>query len=95
MLLSEHSNQEIDVLKTMFMVLIHDAVEVDAGDTYAYDETGNLSKREREVKAAERIFNILPEEQGKKFGHCGMSLRKKKHRNQNLLMPLTDFNLLS
>ncbi|MBQ2238471.1 MAG: HD domain-containing protein [Lachnospiraceae bacterium] len=66
MLLSEHSNQEIDVLKTMFMVLIHDAVEVDAGDTYAYDETGNLSKREREVKAAERIFNILPEEQGKK-----------------------------
>ena len=66
MLLSEHSNQEIDVLKTMSMVLIHDAVEVDAGDTYAYDETGNLSKREREVKAAERIFNILPEEQGKK-----------------------------
>lgn len=66
MLLSEHSNQEINVLKTMFMVLIHDAVEVDAGDTYAYDETGNLSKREREVKAAERIFNILPEEQGKK-----------------------------
>lgn len=66
MLLSEYSNQEIDVLKTMSMVLIHDAVEVDAGDTYAYDETGNLSKREREVKAAERIFNILPEEQGKK-----------------------------
>ncbi|MBQ3515465.1 MAG: HD domain-containing protein [Lachnospiraceae bacterium] len=66
MLLSEHSNQEIDVLKTMSMVLIHDAVEVDAGDTYAYDETGNLSKREREVKAAERIFNILPEEQAKK-----------------------------
>ena len=66
MLLSEYSNQKIDVLKTMSMVLIHDAVEVDAGDTYAYDETGNLSKREREVKAAERIFNILPEEQGKK-----------------------------
>lgn len=66
MLLSEHSSQEIDVLKTMSMVLIHDAVEIDAGDTYAYDETGNLSKREREVKAAERIFNILPEEQGKK-----------------------------
>ncbi|MBQ4523659.1 MAG: HD domain-containing protein [Lachnospiraceae bacterium] len=66
MLLSEHSNQEIDVLKTMSMVLIHDAVEIDAGDTYAYDENGNLSKREREVKAAERIFNLLPEEQGKK-----------------------------
>lgn len=64
MLLSEHSNEEIDVLKTMSMVLIHDAVEIDAGDTYAYDESGNLSKRERELKAADRIFSILPKEQG-------------------------------
>ena len=45
------------------MVLIHDLVEIDAGDTYAYDSVGNQSKREREVKAAERIFHILPEDQ--------------------------------
>lgn len=62
-LLSEYSNQKIDVLKTISMLLIHDIVEIDAGDTYAYDEKGNSTKREREVKAAERIFNILPEDQ--------------------------------
>ena len=66
MLLSEYSKEEIDVLRTMSMVLIHDAVEIDAGDTYAYDESGNLSKREREIKAAERIFSILPQDQAEK-----------------------------
>lgn len=65
LLLSEHANEEIDVLKTMGMVLIHDIVEIDAGDTYAYDDAGNVTKREREVKAADRIFNILPEDQAK------------------------------
>lgn len=62
-LLSEHANEKIDVVKTMLMVLIHDIVEIDAGDTYAYDAQGNTTKREREVKAADRIFNILPEDQ--------------------------------
>ncbi|HEX3023014.1 MAG TPA: HD domain-containing protein [Lachnospiraceae bacterium] len=62
-LLCEHSNEPIDVTKTMIMVLIHDIVEIDAGDTYAYDEVGNLSKRERELAAAERIFNLLPKDQ--------------------------------
>ncbi len=63
MLLAEYSNTEIDRLRVMSMVLIHDIIELDAGDTYAYDEAGNATKREREVKAAERIFNILPEDQ--------------------------------
>jgi len=45
------------------MVLIHDIVEIDAGDTYAYDEEGYLTKRDREVAAAERIFNLLPKDQ--------------------------------
>ncbi len=62
-LLSEYANEKIDVLKTMVMVLIHDIVEIDAGDTYAYDAAGNESKRQREVKAAERIFHLLPEDQ--------------------------------
>ncbi len=62
-LLKEYANEEIDVLHTMEMVLIHDVIEIDAGDTYAYDSLGNQSKREREVKAAERIFNLLPEDQ--------------------------------
>lgn len=66
-LLSEYANEEIDVLKTITMLLIHDIVEIDAGDTYAYDEVGKKTQREREEKAAERIFGMLPEDQAKKF----------------------------
>lgn len=65
LLLSEYANEDIDVLRTMSMVLIHDIIEIDAGDTYAYDEVGNATKRKREEKAADRIFNILPQDQAK------------------------------
>lgn len=65
LILSEYSNEKIDVLKTMSMVLIHDIIEIDAGDTYAYDEVGNSTKRERELKAANRLFSILPKDQAK------------------------------
>lgn len=64
-LLSEYSNEKIDVLKTITMLLIHDLVEIDAGDTYAYDTKGNETKRAREEQAADRLFAILPEEQGR------------------------------
>lgn len=63
MLLHEYANEPIDVMRTMSMVLIHDIIEIDAGDTYAYDEKGNDTKRERELKAAERIFHLLPKDQ--------------------------------
>ena len=66
-LLAEHANEEIDQLKVIKMVLIHDLVEIDAGDTYAYDDAGNATKRDREVKAAERIFGMLPEDQKKEL----------------------------
>ena len=62
-LFSEYANEEIDVLKTIRMILIHDVVEIDAGDTYAYDEIGKQTQREREEKAAKRLFGILPEDQ--------------------------------
>lgn len=65
--LSEHASEKIDVVKTMTMVLIHDLVEIDAGDTYAYDSEGNGSKRERELKAADRIFNLLPQDQAQEM----------------------------
>ena len=69
--LQEHANEPVDVLKVMTMVLIHDAVEIDAGDTYAYDEAGNATKREREEKAADRIFHLLPPDQEAYFrGLC-------------------------
>ena len=65
LLLKEYAEESVDVLKVMTMVLIHDLVEIDAGDTYAYDELGNQTKRQRELAAADRIFGILPEDQGK------------------------------
>lgn len=66
-LLSEYANEEIDVLKTVTMILIHDIVEIDAGDTYCYDYELGKSQREREVKAANRIYALLPDDQGKKL----------------------------
>ena len=66
-LLAGYADEKIDVLKTVTMLLIHDIVEIDAGDTYAYDEDAKKTQREREVKAADRIFGLLPEKQGKEF----------------------------
>lgn len=62
-LLKEYANEEFDVAKSMMMALIHDIVEIDAGDTYAYDAEDLKTQKEREEKAAERIFGILPKEQ--------------------------------
>lgn len=65
--LKEYVKKPVDVMKVMLMVLIHDLVEIDAGDTYAYDSVGALDKREREEKAADRIFGLLPKDQGSYF----------------------------
>lgn len=62
-LLKEYSNEPIDVAKAMMMALIHDIVEIDAGDTYAYDTAGLETQKEREEKAADRIFGMLPDDQ--------------------------------
>lgn len=62
-LLREYANEEFDVTKAMMMALIHDVVEIDAGDTYAYDPNAKLDQKEREDKAAKRIFSILPDDQ--------------------------------
>lgn len=66
-LLSEYANDKIDILKTVTMLLIHDIVEIDAGDTYAYDEEGKKTQRQRETAAADRIFGMLPEDQAEKM----------------------------
>ena len=66
-LLSEYANEKIDVLQTVIMLLIHDIVEIDAGDTYAYDEERQKTQHERESQAADRIYALLPEDQQKKM----------------------------
>ena len=62
-LLKEYANEDFDVAKAMMMALIHDIVEIDAGDTYAYDVKGLTTQKERERKAADRIFGLLPNDQ--------------------------------
>ncbi len=62
-LLKEYANEKFDLARAMMMALIHDIVEIDAGDTYAYDAVALSSQKEREAKAAERIFGLLPKEQ--------------------------------
>ncbi|MCR4566889.1 MAG: HD domain-containing protein [Pseudobutyrivibrio sp.] len=62
-LLREYSNEDIDISKVMLMCLIHDIVEIDAGDTYAYDTEGLKTQKAREDAAKERIFSLLPEDQ--------------------------------
>ena len=62
-ILEEYANEKVDLLKTITMLLIHDVVEIDAGDTYAYEVEGLKSQAEREAKAADRIYGLLPEDQ--------------------------------
>lgn len=67
LILSEYANEKIDVLRTISMLLIHDIVEIDAGDTFAYDEERKKFQTEKEQKAAGRIFGMLPEDQREFF----------------------------
>ena len=62
-ILKEYANEKIDIARTMIMCLIHDIVEIDAGDTYAYDDEAKKTQSDREQKPKNRIFSILPDEQ--------------------------------
>lgn len=61
--LVEHANEPVDVARVMKMVVIHDIVEIDAGDTYFFDDAGTADKAERERQAAKRLFGLLPDDQ--------------------------------
>lgn len=67
LLLSDYSREKIDVLRVVSILLVHDLVEVYAGDTFAYDVEGLKTQRERELAAADRLFSQLPEEMGLKI----------------------------
>lgn len=62
-LLKEYANEPVDIAKVMIMCLLHDVVEIDAGDTYAYDEAGKETQNEREQKAKQRLYSLLPDDQ--------------------------------
>lgn len=78
LLLKEYSNEDIDVFKTMSMLLIHDLVEVYAGDTYAYDEEGKKTQAEREAKAADKLYGLLPEDQGEYLKSLWLEFEEQK-----------------
>lgn len=63
-LLREYANEDVDLVRVMLMCLIHDIVEIDAGDTYAFDPEGLKTQQERESRAKERLFGLLPADQG-------------------------------
>lgn len=62
-ILAEHANEPVDLMRVIKMLLVHDIVEIDAGDTFAYDKAAHLHKDEREQLAADRIFGLLPQDQ--------------------------------
>lgn len=67
LVLSEYANEDIDVFRTVSMCLVHDLVEIYAGDTYAYDEEGKKTQKSREAEAEEKLFSMLPDDQAVKF----------------------------
>lgn len=67
MVLQEYSNAPIDVCKVIKMLLVHDLVEIYAGDTFCYDLEGNKSKKDRELEAADKLYSILDEDKGKEL----------------------------
>lgn len=94
MVLSEYSDQKIDLLKVLKMVLIHDIVEIDAGDTFIYDQNKSHDNTEEELKSAKRIFGILPDKQAQEFIEIwtefedGISNEAKFARSMDRLEPL-------
>lgn len=70
MTLAEHAPATLNVHRVLELLAVHDLVEIDAGDTFAYDATANTTKAERELAAAERIFGLLPPDQASWFRAC-------------------------
>ena len=77
-LLSEYANEKIDVLRTVSMLLIHDIVEIDSGDVFVYDTSKSHNNFNEELKAAKRIFGILPEKQAEELLHLWLEFEEMK-----------------
>jgi putative hydrolases of HD superfamily len=78
LLLHEYAAQKVDLAKVIKMVLVHDLVEIDAGDSFCYDEAANADKGEREEAAAARLFGLLPRDQGRLFRELWEEFEERK-----------------
>ncbi|AEA42482.1 HD domain-containing protein [Fluviicola taffensis] len=94
LILTEHSNESVDILKVIKMVLIHDIVEIDAGDTFIYDTQKSHSNTDEERLAANRIFGLLPSGQAQELiaiweeFEAGITSEAKFARSMDRLEPL-------
>lgn len=93
-LLQEYSNEPIDIAKVMLMCLIHDVVEIDAGDTYAFDAEMLKSQKEREEKAKERIYGLLPEDQKEKLAAIFEEFEAKETAEAKFAQAMDNFQPL-
>ncbi len=91
LVLAEHSNTPIDILKVLKMVLIHDIVEIDTGDVFIYDTIKNHTNTKEELKSAQRIFGILPEEQSKEFIEIWLEFEEGKTNEAKFAKALDRF----
>ena len=93
-LLKEYSNEDFDVSKAMMMALIHDIVEIDAGDTYAYDENEKKTQKEREEKALQRIFSLLPDDQHENLKELFLEFEKCESNEAKFVRAMDNFQPL-
>ena len=93
-LLFRHAGEEVDLLRVLKMLLIHDIVEIDAGDTFLYDEVSYKDKDVREQKAADRLFNILPDEQALEFRALWDEFEERKSEDAQYAAALDRFQPL-
>ena len=91
MVLGEYAPEGTDLFRVMRMVLVHDIVEIDAGDTYLFDSEASTDKEERETKAAERIFGILPEASGKELKGLWLEFEEGSSREARFALLLDRF----
>lgn len=78
LLLEEHANEPVDITKVVKMLLLHDIVEIDAGDTFVYDSVASKEQEEKELAAAERLFGMLPDEQGQELKNIWFEFEQAK-----------------
>lgn len=93
-ILREYSNESIDIAKVMLMCLIHDIVEIDAGDTYAYDERSKKSQHERENAAKERIYSLLPPDQRVELAELFEEFEERKSPEARFARAMDNFQPL-
>lgn len=92
LLLQEHANEPVDIAKVVKMLLLHDMVEIDAGDTFVYDTAAYETQQQTELEAAKRLFGMLPDDQGEALFRFGASLRQQNRQRPDLLRRWIDLS---